>query len=425
MPDRQTLPQRPQRQERQQQPRTGTGLPLPEIGATDNDPRYRFLARFGATILSGGIAAIPMALYHYQADLVLVPQEVWFVGYILAHRWTADLPYPSLRRMSRRTGVSTQMLHRYKQSLIEKGYLATIARHRPSGGRTSNYYDFTNLFHALEQLLTRDRRGAAWQPSADESLDGDDGDDGISEGRHPEESGHRPGEVFGVERSSRPTRAVPQSHRPVGSLGIPSHAPPDQSQLSGGWQGEGPGALSLALIAPEQGPVTGAARHKHPRNQSPLVQSVVTEPLDSGRSAARAEAPAPTQPIAIERSLQDDETPRTPRTDEQWELAKRTIASQLSPAAFSAWIAPLRPEAVPAPTGSTSDQPHDGPTPAMRLRCDTPFQRQQVERRYLELIETALGCVTELVVAEATTATLAVSGRTLPMGGTFTHDNAN
>ena len=70
--------------------------------------------------------------------------------------------------MSRRTGISTQMLHRYKQSLVEKGYLATIPRHRPSGGRTSNSYDFSGLFARLEQLLRRDRRDPAWQPTADE-----------------------------------------------------------------------------------------------------------------------------------------------------------------------------------------------------------------------------------------------------------------
>src|SRR5690349_14494695 len=75
-------------------------IPRDVAAATQpSDPRYQFLARFGAVVLSGGIAAIPMALYHYQAELGLTPQEVWFVGYILAHRWTAALPYPSLRRM--------------------------------------------------------------------------------------------------------------------------------------------------------------------------------------------------------------------------------------------------------------------------------------------------------------------------------------
>ena len=106
------------------------------------DPRYRFLARFGSVILSGGIAAVPRALYYYQAELGLLPQEVWFVGYILAHRWTAELPYPSLRKMAHRTGVTYQMLHRYKNSLIAKQYLQVLPRNRQNGGRTTNSYDF-------------------------------------------------------------------------------------------------------------------------------------------------------------------------------------------------------------------------------------------------------------------------------------------
>jgi hypothetical protein len=139
-------------------------------GHDEGDYRYRFLSRFGSVILSGGIAAIPKALYMYSAELGLVPQEVWFVGYILAHRWTAELPFPSLRKMSVHTGVSPQMLHRYKNSLVEKGYLEVIPRTRPSGGRTSSHYDFSGLFERLEVLLLRDNGGRP------EDLD-DDGDE--------------------------------------------------------------------------------------------------------------------------------------------------------------------------------------------------------------------------------------------------------
>ena len=129
----------------------------PDSDPLPRDARYRFLARFGSVILSGGIAAVPRALYYYQAELGLLPQEVWFVGYILAHRWTAELPYPSLRKMAHRTGVTYQMLHRYKNSLIAKHYLQVIPRSRQNGGRTTNSYDFSGLFQALERLLLRDR----------------------------------------------------------------------------------------------------------------------------------------------------------------------------------------------------------------------------------------------------------------------------
>ena len=59
-----------------------------------NETDRSFLARYGAAILRGGIAAIPRALYRYQAELGLPPQLVWFVSAILAHKWDANLPTP-------------------------------------------------------------------------------------------------------------------------------------------------------------------------------------------------------------------------------------------------------------------------------------------------------------------------------------------
>ena len=251
------------------------------------DPRYRFLARFGATILSGGIAAIPMALYHYQAALGLVPQEVWFVGYILAHRWTDALPFPSLRRMSRRTGVSTQMLHRYKQSLIEKDYLVTIPRHRPSGGRTSNYYDFTNLFKALEEQLMHDRPGAGWLPSVDD----DGGDD-------------------------------------------PQHPDPNQRELSGGTQRDEAGDSADGWIGPVMAELPAPARQNVPLNQIPSVQIPALEARAQERRVPRQ---------TRERTLQASGGP------DLWTDALARLTEELSPATISAWIEPLRCE-PPAPT---------------------------------------------------------------------------
>ena len=290
------------------------------------DPRYRFLARFGATILSGGIAAIPMALYHYQAELSLVPQEVWFVGYILAHRWSDALPFPSLRRMSRRTGISTQMLHRYKQSLIEKGYLATIPRHRPSGGRTSNYYDFTGLFRALEELLQRDRRDASWGPS----LDDDAGDDSAS---------------------------------------------PDQFPLPGGTQLTAPGPAEALHTGPAPPVAPAPARQNVPRNKIPVVQIVSTE-------EENVETRVPRQ--TPKRDLRNDESAPKPVIDPHWAAALERLSQELTPAAFSAWIAPLEP--VPAVSPGTSDGED-----RLTLRCSSSFHLHQVDRRYREAIERALG----------------------------------
>src|SRR3712207_5583662 len=116
-----------------------------------------FLARYGATILRGGIAAIPAALYRYQGELGLSLHQVWFISSILSHKWDADLPHPSLKRMAAQTRVGEKYLHQYKNELIKAGWLTIIQRQNWQGGQDTNFYDFSALFRRLEELLEERR----------------------------------------------------------------------------------------------------------------------------------------------------------------------------------------------------------------------------------------------------------------------------
>lgn len=123
---------------------------------SSNTSSGRFLERYGANIVSGGIAAIPTALFLYQRELDLTPQEIWFVSAILSYKWNTDLPHPSLKKMAERSGVSEQQLHGYKGQLIKKGYLVIITRYDRWGGQAPNAYNFAPLFDHLERYLARD-----------------------------------------------------------------------------------------------------------------------------------------------------------------------------------------------------------------------------------------------------------------------------
>jgi hypothetical protein len=125
---------------------------LPPLEQDDVSP-MSFVARFGRVIVRAGIAAIPQALFTYQQPLGLSPQQIWFISYILAHRWSTNLPYPSLRRMADRTGYSERHLHTIKDELVQAGYLVLIERHSEAGGRDNNAYDFSNLLQALNTQL--------------------------------------------------------------------------------------------------------------------------------------------------------------------------------------------------------------------------------------------------------------------------------
>lgn len=119
-------------------------------------PGSSFAARFGRVILADGIAAIPSALYHYQGKMKLKIQHVWFVSYILSHKWDEDLPYPSLKKMNRSTNLDLRYLQRIRGELCAAGYLEVGIRHREGRGQDTNTYDFSGLFDRLEKLILSD-----------------------------------------------------------------------------------------------------------------------------------------------------------------------------------------------------------------------------------------------------------------------------
>ena len=128
--------------------------PAPPDEEPDTPRDGSFVARYGRLIAQVGIAAIPQAVFTQQAALQLTAQQIWFIGYILAHRWTTAVPHPSLVRMAERTGYGVRQLHNIKDSLVQQGYLTLVARYSSQGGKDTNGYDFSGLFDAISRQLT-------------------------------------------------------------------------------------------------------------------------------------------------------------------------------------------------------------------------------------------------------------------------------
>ena len=164
---------------------------------------FRFDARYGRLIRTAGIATIPFALYYYQGELELTPQELWLIGYVLAHRWTSELPFPAVRELARRSGVTTKTIEKHKKSLESRGFLEVVRRTRADGGNTSIGWDFSALFDRITELLRRDRD--VWARRNTQLLEDDDAtwvDDAADAAP-----------VDNVVDNPRPVR--PPSHRPV------------------------------------------------------------------------------------------------------------------------------------------------------------------------------------------------------------------
>ncbi|MGA7732494.1 MAG: hypothetical protein WCD37_14640 [Chloroflexia bacterium] len=135
-------------------------------GAHEEAPDHSFVARFGSVIVSRGVAAVPQALFSFEGDLKLTPQQVWFTLYILSVPWSPPYPYPSLLKMAARTGYSKMQLHEIKNSLVANGWLRLVRRVKEDGGQDSNGYDFGPLFDALRRRLQGDHAGLDASPEA-------------------------------------------------------------------------------------------------------------------------------------------------------------------------------------------------------------------------------------------------------------------
>jgi hypothetical protein len=96
-------------------------------------------------------------------------------------------------------------------------------------------------------------------------------------------------------------------------------------------------------------------------------------------------AVAPLPPPSLSPTLPPD--PAAAR----WAAACAVLSETVTPAALNAWLLPLTPVALVAPTAP--DVPE-----RLVLACASAFQREHVARRYREAIEAAAGAACELVV---------------------------
>ena len=111
---------------------------------------------YGQVIRREGIVPFPSAILHFFRAFGLTPQEVWLLLELLAHRWSIQAPYPSIRRLADARGIPRSTLREYLSSLHEKGLLAVVERARGDGGRTSSEFHLDPLFRRLQQLILAD-----------------------------------------------------------------------------------------------------------------------------------------------------------------------------------------------------------------------------------------------------------------------------
>jgi DNA-binding MarR family transcriptional regulator len=86
----------------------------------------------------------------------LTVAEALFVIHLMWCKWDDDPPYPSLRTLARRMGITPIYARKLARSLEKKGFLRRMSR-----VGSTNAYDLTPLFKKLAAHVTAEAEQAA------------------------------------------------------------------------------------------------------------------------------------------------------------------------------------------------------------------------------------------------------------------------
>ena len=118
-------------------------------------------------LFSHGYLIVPNLFIQKYALLKppLTSSEAMFVLQLMTFKFGEESPFPSYRTIARCMKVSDKMVRRYAQQLEAKGYLKRVRREF-----TTNKFDLSGLFFALNQIARNKRQNAVTQKSEGRSI---------------------------------------------------------------------------------------------------------------------------------------------------------------------------------------------------------------------------------------------------------------
>lgn len=121
-----------------------------------------------AILLRSGFVPVPRAFLLYASQLPptgLTPTEVLFIIHLVSFKWDESAPYPSLRRVAERLGISEAYAKKIASSLQRRGFLIKRRRPTESGGFGTNEYYLQPLFDRLADYMRKRPPGAKRGPA--------------------------------------------------------------------------------------------------------------------------------------------------------------------------------------------------------------------------------------------------------------------
>lgn len=105
---------------------------------------YTFADKWSHQLASDGFTAIPNALIKNQAKIGITDPEMVVLVALISFRWSKQMPYPSVAKLSSYTGKTTAAIRNNLRNLDKKGLINRVYRE----SQTSKY-DLSPLIKIL------------------------------------------------------------------------------------------------------------------------------------------------------------------------------------------------------------------------------------------------------------------------------------
>ena len=122
---------------------------LTMITQEHSNEEYSFAKKWSPAIAAHGHTAIPNLLLRRYLDMGITSPELRMIIALETYRWDDKEPFPSVKSLSKLTGVSSRQGRLILTSLHNKGL---IIRTEHVGG--TNTYNYDRLIYKLDQLAT-------------------------------------------------------------------------------------------------------------------------------------------------------------------------------------------------------------------------------------------------------------------------------
>jgi DNA-binding transcriptional ArsR family regulator len=111
-------------------------------------PAWRIEKRLTPALAKRGFTPVPSVFLDHYWKMKVTPTEAMVVVHLLSYKWTPKHPYPRLRVIADKMGLTPTTVRSYLRSLEKKNLVKRI----PRSGQ-SNEFDLNPLFAKLEEIV--------------------------------------------------------------------------------------------------------------------------------------------------------------------------------------------------------------------------------------------------------------------------------